>query len=115
MRAKSRWPQRIRKQLSEMDSAIVNNAVGSSSLFNNYAWLAVKTNRHLDKAFAYAKEAVDVNPASAADIDTLAHVYAAQGNFDKAIELQQLSVSLEPASQNLYKSLLHFKELKEKE
>ena len=103
----------IEKLLSELDEEISNSGMDSYSLLNHYAWLAVKTNRHLDKALSYAKDAVSSEPASSACIDTLAHCYAANGDIDKAVEIQQKAVKLDPLSQVLYKNLLHFKKLKE--
>lgn len=103
----------IEKLLSELDEEIINSGIDSFSLLNHYAWLAVKTNRHLDKALDYSKESVEISATSSACIDTLAHCYAAKGNFDKAIELQQKAIELDPVSQMLYNNLLHFKKLKE--
>ncbi len=103
----------IEKLLDELDKAVINSGINSYTQLNHYAWLAVKTNRHLDKALKYSKEAVDNNPTSSACIDTLAHCYAANGDFDKAIEFQLKAVELDPTSQVLYKNLLNFKKLKE--
>ena len=103
----------IEKLLSEQDEEIGNSGMDSYSQLNHYAWLAVKTNRHLDKALSYAQDAVNSEPKSSACIDTLAHCYAANGDLDKAIELQLKAVKLDPTSQVLYNNLLHFKKLKE--
>ena len=107
--------ENIEKLLSELNEEIINSGIDSYTQFNKYAWLAVMTNRHLDNALKYAKEAVEVNPTSSACIDTLAHCYAANGDLDKAVEFQQKAVKLDPVSQILYKNLLLFKELKDKE
>ena len=103
----------IEKLLSKLDEEISNSGMDSYSMLNHYAWLAVKTNRHLDKALNYAKDAVNSEPKSSACIDTLAHCYAANGDIDKAIELQLKAVKQDPTSQVLYNNLLHFKKLKE--
>ena len=103
----------IEKLLSELDKEIGNNGMDSYSQLNKYAWLAVKTNRHLDKALNYAKDAVNSESQSSACIDTLAHCYAANGDIDKAIETQLKAVKLDPSSQTLYNNLLNFKKLKE--
>ena len=105
----------IEKLLSELNEEIINSGSDSSTMLNKYAWLAVKTNRHLDNALKYSQEAVENNPLSSACTDTLAHCYAANGDLDKAIEFQLKAVKQEPTSQVLYNNLLHFKELKEKE
>ena len=104
----------IEKLLSELDEEIGNNGMDSYGQLNKYAWLAVKTNRHLDKALNYAKDAVNSEPTSSACIDTLAHCYAANGDVDKAIETQLKAVKQDPSSQTLYNNLLNFKKLKEK-
>ena len=107
--------ENIEKLLSKLDKEIATNGFDSyDNKTNQYAWLAVKTNRHLDKALIYAQEAVDANPTSYACIDTQAHVYAANGDLEKAIELQNRAVALNPVSPVLYNSLLKFKELKDK-
>ena len=103
----------IEKLLSELDKKIINSGSDSNSLLNHYAWLAANTNRHLDKALLYSKESVTSSRESSAYTDTLAHCYAANGDLDKAIEIQQEAVKLEPTSQILYNNLLHFKKLKE--
>lgn len=105
----------IEKLLSELNEEIINSGTDSYTQLNKYAWLSVKTNRHLDNALKYSKEAVEINPTSSACIDTLAHCYAANGDLDKAVEFQTQAVELDPISQVLYNNLLHFKELKEKE
>lgn len=103
----------IDKLLSKLDEEINDSGMYSYTLRNHYAWLAVKTNRQLDKALLYSKEAVNIEPESAPCIDTLAHCYAANGDLDKAIETQQKAIKQEPTSQVLYNNLLHFKKLKE--
>ena len=105
--------EKIEKLLSELDEEIINSGINSYTMLNHYAWLAVKTNRHLDKALLYSKESVESSRESAACTDTLAHCYAANGNLDKAIEIQREAVKLDPASQTLYNNLLNFKKLKE--
>ncbi|MBR0238325.1 MAG: hypothetical protein IJQ39_09565 [Thermoguttaceae bacterium] len=105
--------ENIEKLLSKLEEDINNSGINSYSLLNHYAWLAVKTNRHLDKALLYSKESVNIEPESGACMDTLAHCYAANGDLDKAIETQQKAVKQEPTSQVLYNNLLHFKKLKE--
>ena len=103
----------IEKLLSKLDEDISDSGMDSYSMLNHYAWLAVKTNRHLDKALSYAKDAVNSEPKSSACIDTLAHCYAANCDIDKAIELQLKADKQDPTSQVLYKNLLNFKKLKE--
>lgn len=103
----------INDHLAKLDNDIANSGFDSSHLLNEYAWLAAKTNRNLDKALKFAKEAVDTSPESAACTDTLAHAYAANGDIDNAIEIQNQAVKLDPASEQLYQNLQNFIKLKQ--
>ncbi len=100
-------------RLLEIEKLIRSDEYGNDKYYNQYAWLAVKTNRNLDKALNNGLSAVENNPQSSACLDTLAHVYVAQGEFDKAIDLQKQALELDPASYSLYKNLQNFIKLKD--
>lgn len=72
---------------------------------NLFAWLAVNTERRLEEAQKYAMEAVDLSPDSESIRDTLAMTYAAQGNFEKALEVQLEAVKINPHELELIQNL----------
>jgi len=68
-------------------------------LHNGLAWLAAKCNRDLDGALRHATRAVELDPKSAAILDTLAEVQFIRGDksgaattIRKAIELDRPTV-----------------------
>lgn len=108
--------QNIIKMLDSLEKSINRYNIQyftDTNYCNQYAWLAVKTRHNLDKALKYAVMAVESNSNSAACLDTLAHVFAAQGNFVKAIEIQKQAVEKDPASRSLYNNLQNFIEQKQ--
>lgn len=72
---------------------------------NLFAWLAVNTERRLEEAQKYAMEAVDLSPDSESIRDTLAMTFAAQGNFEKALEVQLEAVKINPHELELIQNL----------
>ena len=72
---------------------------------NQYAWLAVKTNRHLEKAARYAELNVIHSPESGSVRDTLAHIYFAAGHVDAAILHQERALRDEPDALEIRKNL----------
>ena len=64
---------------------------------NQIAWSMVDPdsefeNPDLDLALKCAQRAVELSKGEANVVDTLAHVHAARGDIDKAIELEQQAV-----------------------
>lgn len=55
------------------------------NLYNNFAWLASRANRSLDEAEGYLKKALEMNPESAAYLDTMAEIYFARGDRETAV------------------------------
>ena len=81
---------------------------GTSSLQNEYAWLAVKTSRKIPTALEYAQQAVASNPQSAACMDTLAHILAVKNEWEEAVKTQKQAIQQDPFSHTLYTTLLRF-------
>ncbi len=79
---------------------------------NNYAWELYQEDRDLPKAKKLAEKAYSLEPESAAVIDTLACIEFKLGNRERAIELQEKAVSLEPDDEQLRKHLVDFKKAK---
>ena len=76
---------------------------------NSLAWLAARSNRKLDDALTHAQRAVELDPDSAAYIDTLAEAYFAKGDRAKAIGLSEKAVALMPDDEELQGQLKRFK------
>ena len=73
----------------------------SAMAHNNLAWLDARSRRQLDQAFKHATLANDLQPNTAAYIDTLAEVYFAQGDRAKALELSDQAIKLLPEDEEL--------------
>ena len=53
---------------------------------NTFGWLASRANRCLDEAEGYLKMSLEVRPLSEAYLDTMAEIYFAKGDREKAVE-----------------------------
>ncbi|MDC8786187.1 XrtA/PEP-CTERM system TPR-repeat protein PrsT [Roseateles koreensis] len=66
----------------------------NAAAMNNVAWLL---NREKNPAaLQFAENAVKLQPKQAPLLDTLADIYASQGNIERAIEVQKQAVEIEP-------------------
>lgn len=81
----------------------------SDNTRNSAAWLASRANRHLDEAEAYLEKALENNPRQAAYLDTMAEVYFARGDRDKAVEFSSRGVKEEPEDFQLVRQHERFK------
>ena len=77
----------------------------SAHLHNVTSWLAARCERRLDEALEHAQAAVRLAPDRAAYLDTLAEVYFARGDQEKAVELSRRCVEMEP-HRAIYKTQL---------
>lgn len=68
----------------------------SALMHNNLAWFLANCGRDLDKAARLAEKAVELEPDTAAYLDTLAEAHIRLGNKQKAAELVQRCLELEP-------------------
>jgi len=75
---------------------------------NNLAWLAARLDRDLDKALAHAQRAVELEPQSAGDLDTLAEVHFRRGNRAEALRLAKRCLEMEPDGEHYQKQLARF-------
>ena len=87
-----------------------NTSGNSASACNQLAWLAGNTDGDFKDALAAAMRANQLSPDSSAYLDTLAHVYAGNGQYELAIREQQKAVALEPSSMLLADALKQFEE-----
>ena len=53
---------------------------------NTFGWLASRANRCLDEAEGYLKMSLEVRPLSEAYLDTMAEIYFAKGDRERAVE-----------------------------
>ncbi|MBM4030513.1 MAG: hypothetical protein FJ291_01860 [Planctomycetes bacterium] len=66
----------------------------SAATHNSLAWLAARCRRRLDAALEHARRAVELEPNSAAFVDTLAETHFQRGELDKAVEAGQRALDL---------------------
>lgn len=65
------------------------------NVYNNFAWLASRANRDLDEAEGYLKQALEMNPQSAAYLDTMGEIYFARKNREEALKWSNRSIQNE--------------------
>lgn len=82
----------------------------SAMAHNNLAWLDARSRRQLEEAKKHAETAISIRPETAAYIDTLAEVYFAMGNREKALELSDQAVVLTPEDKELLGQRKRFQE-----
>ena len=80
----------------------------NASARNNLAWLAARSRRRLDDALRHAQRAVELEPASAAYIDTLAEAHFQLGDRLQALDLMRRCLKLEPANDHFQKQFKRF-------
>ena len=99
--------KRIDETLEQTEKSIQAGSVKilSANQMNTYAWLAANTERKLDEALEYGKEAVRLLPDSPGIQDTLATVYFARGDYEKAFEVQTQAVTKGSEEMELWPNL----------
>ncbi|MEX0700484.1 MAG: hypothetical protein WD069_00160 [Planctomycetales bacterium] len=97
------------QKVYEANDRICRDWPNSARFRNQTAWLAVTTNRRLDDALRHAEKAVELEPESAAYIDTLAEVRFARGEREEALRLMQRCVELEPRTEHYRRQLERFR------
>jgi len=63
--------------------------------YNNFAWMASRANRCLDEAEDFLKIALQLNPYSAAYLDTMGEIYFARENREEAVKWSNRSLQNE--------------------
>jgi tetratricopeptide (TPR) repeat protein len=111
----SEWLDDLEKRIDEMldqtEKSIRSETVKllGGNQMNTYAWLAANTERKLDEALEYSEEAVRRLPNSPGIQDTLATVYFARGDYEKAFEIQSKAVEESAAEMELWVNLERFR------
>ena len=80
----------------------------SAQAHNQLAWAAAKCKRELDDALAHARRAVELDPDSTACLDTLAETHFQRGEVQKAIEVMNRCVEMEPKDKRHQEQLARF-------
>ncbi|MHC4399830.1 MAG: hypothetical protein ACYTG0_09130, partial [Planctomycetota bacterium] len=83
---------------TELLRQLIQQFPNHPSPYNQLAWLVGNTEGDQDEALRRSRKAVDLSPESGAFLDTLAHVYFARGELDKAVETQTKAAQYLPHS-----------------
>ena len=76
--------------------------------YNNLAWLLANTDTSLDEARKFSNKSLELQPDTAAYLDTLAEIYLRLGQAARAVEFQKQAVELEPENLDLAERLKNF-------
>jgi tetratricopeptide (TPR) repeat protein len=90
-------------------SAVIAQFPNSDNTCNTAGWLASRAQRNLDQAEALQKKALAINPDQPAYLDTLAEVYFAKGQREKALEWSNRAVNFKPDDPQIRRQLLRFR------
>ncbi len=75
---------------------------------NSLGWLAARCRRQLDRGLAHARKAVELEPANAGYLDTLAEVHFQRGDQAEAIRLMRRCLELTPDRDYYQRQLKRF-------
>lgn len=78
--------------------------------YNEWAWLISNTEGDFAKAVRYSRTSLEMQPGTAAYLDTLGRCYYAVGDLPKAITHQSEAIRLEPHTMVLQRQLEFFKQ-----
>ena len=96
------------KSCSEFYRAQIAELPDEAENYNNLAWLLANTGAHLQEALKCSHKSLELQPDTAAYLDTLAEVYVRLGQPERAIEFQKQAVGLEPENLDLAGRLAKF-------
>jgi D-alanyl-D-alanine carboxypeptidase len=102
-----KWLAKTYKRRNEMDKAVqvykdaINTLGKDADFYNHVAWWVYenKVKEEYETAIKYAEEAVTLNPDACYIWDTLAQLYAINGEYQKAVEASEKALSLAPENQ----------------
>lgn len=77
---------------------------------NNLAWLCARCDRHLEQAHGWATRATELEPTSAAYLDTLAETCFRLGRIAEAIAHEEKCLQLDPRGDHYPKQLQRFRD-----
>jgi len=82
--------------------------------YNHLAWLIGNTEGDQDEALAASLKSLELRPGTGGYLDTLARVYFARHELDKAVRFQREALELDPNSPSLSRQLREFEAALEK-
>lgn len=98
--------QRLGGQLREQIQTEPENPLP----YNQLAWLVANTEGDQDEALKLSLKSLELRPATAGFLDTLAHCYYARKDYANAVKYQAMAVDLDPYSPALSRMLKTFRE-----
>jgi tetratricopeptide (TPR) repeat protein len=99
---------RVYRYLNQTDKSIaaLNSAVEmdplNSMVYVELAGLELSNNNNLEKAQLYARKSIEVDPSNVWAHLTLGRIELESGNYERAVELGQSALQLQPASEQPY-------------
>jgi len=93
---------------SEFYRARIVEQPDDSEGYNNLAWLLANTDTSLEEARKLSQKSLEIQPNTAAYLDTLAEIHLRLGKSAQAVEFQKQAIELEPESLDLVERLRKF-------
>ena len=93
------------KQAADESRQETVHAPDDATAYNQFAWLVANTEGDLEAALEFSKKSIELSPTSGGFYDTLAHVYFARGDYQKAVETQTKALQLDPHSKLIARQL----------
>ena len=103
---------RVLAQVLENGAKYIAENPRDANALNNLAWVAARNGRHYDRALAWSRRAVFLEPDSTSYRDTLAEVLFRMGRVDAAIEVEQQCLRDEPDDWHLHEQIQRFSQSK---
>jgi hypothetical protein len=106
--------EQIEQQRRQLDQIGNNDVLREQTEYflaqfdNQYAWLVSNTFGDFPEALRLSHESLKLRPNTGAFLDTLAHCYAAVGDWENAVKHQTLAIEQEPHSSQIVRKLNHF-------
>jgi tetratricopeptide (TPR) repeat protein len=106
--------EQILQQRQYLDRAGANDVAREQGEFllamydNQYAWLVANTFGDFQDALRASHESLKLRPNTGAYLDTLAHCYAALGDYENAVKYQTQAVEQDPHSAQIVRKLAFF-------
>ncbi len=88
--------------------SILSKYPESSLYLNNYAWICSKARKNLDNAIELSRRSIEHRPVKSGQYDTLAELYFATGDYDKAIKTIQRAIEINPTREYYQRQLKKF-------
>lgn len=92
---------------------VVDRHPDNSNTLNGFAWFCAQRKIGLDKALPIAQKAAELSHRDPGILDTLAEVYFAMGNYDKAIEVGKEAQEQKPDDPYFKDQVKKYKKAKE--